>query len=295
MDIKQIHKELKIIDNKLADEDISIAARPIHAIMAFGTKFKISLPIVVSNHASSNTEYPKQNEYITNAIHEWYKNRYSELLKTDPSIGKTIVIIKGNPMLIKIPLIYGRAIIIWDINKSGITGSNKFNNKPSILNVIDIIDGLTDALASEVSKNESKHIIEWFRSSHQIYGFLKLKGNDELIAHAMTDLSDSVNHIVTHQPNYNQSRWSSLQACEKIIKAYSKSKGFNFKRVHNLKELAQGAGIKNSFTLKLLEDIQCAAGIRYGEVKTSKDEAVKAHQSMMIFTAMLIETWDNEV
>ncbi len=287
MEPKKIIEELERIDEELAQKDVPIHGRPIHAIMEFGRKFQISLPIVVAKHAHADPEYPKENEYITSTIHDWYETRYAELLKIDFSPGRTIVEVKGNIMVMKLPKVYGRTWVFWDLNKIGISGSQKVKLGPNIppveLNIIDIIIGLTPSLAKTVNEHEAEQLVQWFILSMDVYNFLLQRKGSHFVEQALPDLNNSVDYIVGSKPSYGQSKWASLQACEKIMKAYIKDSGMPFSKTHKLKALANEAGFHSEKELKLLQNIQCSADTRYGEETVSKQDAINAHKSTISF------------
>ena len=81
MDGNEIIKNLEEIDDLFSESNVPIHQRSIKAVMEFGKRFKLSLPIVATGQNINHPDYPKQNEYITNAIHDWYDEKYGELLK----------------------------------------------------------------------------------------------------------------------------------------------------------------------------------------------------------------------
>jgi hypothetical protein len=96
------------------------------------------------------------------------------------------------------------------------------------------------------------------------------------------DLDAVVSHLVAHKSQLGLSKWASLQAVEKILKAYivTKDQTMDVKKIgHKLGELAVAAenlglpAIPNGY----IADVQCSAGVRYGEVAVSVEEAGIAH------------------
>ncbi len=290
MELATINKELEMINSELSERDVPIHARPIHAIMEFGKKHKLSLPIVSTGRSSADNNYPIENEYITDAIHAWYENMYSDSLKIAPDIGKTLVLVNGDPMAMRLPLIYGQCEIQWDIIKTGITGAKGFNKGPNILNVIDVIDGLTITMAKNISHDAARNIVHWFLQSYETHNFIT-NLDQALVKQALTDLKDAVSHITSQLANYGQARWSTLQACEKLMKAYMVDKEIPYRNGHYLEKVAKNAEIDSKEMLSLLPDIQCPASVRYGEVKPTKLEAIKAYQSTMVFLSYLVKMW----
>ena len=99
------------------------------------------------------------------------------------------------------------------------------------------------------------------------------------VTEALGDLDAAVSHLITNRPQSGLSKWSSLQAVEKMVKAYISQTGEEIKRTHSLNKL-----FKQAEKLGLLvppeqyiNDIQCSAGVRYGEMSVSIEDAVTAH------------------
>jgi hypothetical protein len=82
---------------------------------------------------------------------------------------------------------------------------------------------------------------------------------------------------------FGESKWASLQAAEKILKATIEFEGAKFRFGHELATLCEqldGLGITCEWA-SLISKIQCSAGIRYGEVTCTRNEAVEAHQASL--------------
>ncbi len=294
MDSNEIINNLEEIDRIFSESNVPIHQRSIKAVVEFGKRCNLSLPIVTADLNINHPDYPKQNEYITNAIHDWYEEKYGELLNIDFSLGKTIVEVSGNPLVLNLPKIFGRAVIVWDINKEPSTGNNDLKkNEPVEVNVIDSIRGMTRVLAKDTTKNESKRIVQWFVLAMDVYEFLSSMRDNNLLMQARSDLLTSVQHIDSQLGVYGQSKWSSLQTCEKFLKALISSQGNTFQKHHNLSKLATLAGLTSSDDSRYIQNIQCSPGIRYGEEQTDIEAAVLAHKSVMMLMRSKINKWPN--
>ena len=103
------------------------------------------------------------------------------------------------------------------------------------------------------------------------------------INEAKVDLENAVNNILSHQAHYGQSKWASLQFSEKLLKCFLSEKSVGFPRSHNLSDLyrlAVSHGL-SQFPTDLLAQVQCSAGVRYGDETLALDEAVRAHYSSL--------------
>lgn len=82
---------------------------------------------------------------------------------------------------------------------------------------------------------------------------------------------------------FGESKWASLQAAEKTLKAAIALQGETFPYSHDLTRLATRlieAGVPVAVQ-PLVDAIQCTPGIRYGEEACSEAEALAAHQASL--------------
>jgi hypothetical protein len=105
----------------------------------------------------------------------------------------------------------------------------------------------------------------------------------EFVKEAIGDIHVSVTHLFATPPQYGLSKWSSLQAVEKLLKAFIHQQGGQVERIHKLEKLSEAA---ESLRLppvprSLLDKIQCPAGVRYGEIDVTPIEAVDAHHAAL--------------
>jgi len=292
---EEILESLEKIDNNFSLNDMPIHTRPIKAIIEFGKKHNISLPIVVSLHTHNHPEYPKDKEYITKLILDWYKLKYKNLLKCDFSPGKTIVKINNNLMIMRLPKINGSVEITWDAENIGKNPANQIvKNGHANLNVIDLIIGLTQMLAKTVSKEDSVNIIKWFMLSMDVFEFINSFEENKLIQHTKSDLLSSVSYIERQNREYGESKWSCLQATEKYLKAIIEHKGNKFPKHHNLSDLAKLADIATDRNLSLISSIQCTAGVRYGEEQVDVNSTFTAHRAALVLIFETMNQWTSK-
>lgn len=106
----------------------------------------------------------------------------------------------------------------------------------------------------------------------------EVSDSNVLMSQATSDLNASTSHLFTNPPNYGLSKWASLQAAEKFIKAFITSKGGTPPRHHRLTELAQIAESHGLAKMpdQWLDDVQCSAEVRYGGIPVTAQEAIEA-------------------
>lgn len=288
----EILKIVEEIDREYRDEGIPIPKRPIGAIVEFGRRVGISLPLVSTGRTDIKLPYPVENELITDAIHEWYKNTYGQALNIDFSPGSSLVDIEGNIYEMKIPKIWGSADAIWGPISNQVKDKSIISNRGTLtINVPEHIEKLTPSLAEAIKKPRQLEIIVWFSKCFQIFNFLRDKHeNWRYSVQILTNIDTSVRYILSSSPNYGESKWASLQATEKTIKSILIAQGHNPKHNHNLSSLASDIKPHPALSVHLLKDIQCSAGARYGDESVTFSQAVKAHNATLefIFGAMKI-------
>lgn len=291
---KELLSGIKQVDSKFSLNDVPVHTRPVLAVLEIGRKFGLSMPIVVSPHAHNDPDYPKEQEYITNFIYDWYDAMYGDLLKCDFSPGKTIIQISGNLMIMKLPKIFGPAEVFWDVNHTSNKSTTVIINNGSVqVNVINSISGLTLKSAEAVSKEDIANAKNWFVLSMHIYEFFNSFSSNNLIKHAKSDLINSVDFIERQTREYGQSKWSCLQACEKYLKALIQEQGNNFPRNHILQNLGELAGIATQENVNLIQNIQCSPGARYGEEDITATNAYTAHQSVLNLISATSNQWSS--
>jgi len=103
--------------------------------------------------------------------------------------------------------------------------------------------------------------------------------NHPMIKEVISDIDASVSYFLARPPHYGMSKWSSLQATEKALKAYLRKMEIDFPRNHNLSILSRLATENGLFQIPMvtINEIQCAAGVRYGEIEINTYEAYRAH------------------
>jgi hypothetical protein len=109
------------------------------------------------------------------------------------------------------------------------------------------------------------------------------KGDAPYIKEAMHDLIGSVGSLLTATPNYGQSKWSSLQAVEKVIKSCIREKNVIPKKLHSLADLYATALQLGAPQVDpaLLSAVQCAPDVRYDSTLVQKMEALEAHYAAL--------------
>lgn len=88
-----------------------------------------------------------------------------------------------------------------------------------------------------------------------------------------------------------QSKWSSSQAAEKLLKCFLRSSEIDFPRSHNLRALSKLAAEKG---VKIddaeIEHASANTGLRYGESSATQVEATLAHYASLVIAQRVHQT-----
>lgn len=238
---RTFQSQMEEIDAELRSEDMPITGRPIAAISKISKRFKCSI---------------RFDGVEAKRINKWFEDRYGDRLKVDWSIGKTIILIKDDPYLVKYPLIFGQFQV----------------------NPFDWVHNLTPSTIKSLKNHELEQIASEIMQKFGYFALLRLFQNE-----CLADLPIAVEQIISNHPQYGLSQWASLQAVEKTLKFYISSNNIKPPRSHDLRLLADMAsdiGL-NELNDDCLTIIQCSPGVRYNEPKVSLIEAKNAHDKCL--------------
>lgn len=149
------------------------------------------------------------------------------------------------------------------------------------MNVLSQIDGMTTAIAAQIQPTEAGALLRQFVDALDAFNRLNTLTANNYVTAALEDMRVSVDSLTDRNPHFGQSQWASLQATEKLLKAFTDVAGGRVLRSHDLKQIAQEAercGLPK-IPEPVVRVIQCAPGARYGESATARERALAAHQS----------------
>lgn len=111
-----------------------------------------------------------------------------------------------------------------------------------------------------------------------------------------TDISTAVTVLFAPQPHFGQSKWASCQAAEKLIKYFLKSRNIHFPNTHKLQSLADLASKEGvELDTVALSKASVAAGVRYGEIPVTAEEAVQAHYASLVIGQQIFHAVEKKV
>lgn len=265
------------IDRELADEGVKITARPFMAGLRITKRYDIVL------NACPPRRAPKADSFepleISIRVHDWVEKRYGQKINIPFHIGRVVMPLRGDLYIMNCPNTFGTVKFVCEPHSFGQARETIGRNAPPIVNIVDLVEDLSPDLASSLTAEEVVKIGIGFVNGMGAYSALRVVNDLEYVREAVGDFDAAVFHLIEHRPQAGLSKWASLQAVEKLIKAYISQKGGTVKRIHSLQELVAYA-VTFGFPAQpqqYLENIQCPAGVRYGEIVVSVEESVKAH------------------
>jgi len=282
------------IDNYFKKKDMPIFQRPIHAIREVCLRLKTSLRIAPPPELIIKDDYT--GDSLSAHIHNWYEKKYGDRLKIHSGPGVAAILIKGDPWKIKFPLIYGRVKFVFDPNLekyndgSGIVKSSSY----MIANPLRCIEGFTSEYAKSLARDEMRKVAEFFIFALEALNSFRGIKSKPFIPEAKADLDAAVDNFFSTPPHYGQSKWASLQFTEKLLKCFLKLKKISFpkgKKGHDL-QLLSNLAYQNGLPplpSNIINDIQSQAGIRYGEITVTLEEAIFAHHSSLKVCSVLAQ------
>jgi hypothetical protein len=265
------------IDREMAAEGIKITARPLMAGLKITRRYDVVL------NACPPHRPPKAGCFdpleISIRVHGWVERRYGERIKVPFHIGRVVFPLCGDLYLINCPTTYGEVQFVCEPHSFGQSRETLGVDAPPTCNMVDMVEDMTPDLARSLTAEEVIKLGIAFTTGMAAYSALEVIRDLEYVREAVGDFDAAVAHLVEHRPQPGLSKWASLQAVEKLVKAYISQKGEAVRRTHSLEGLFDQAARLGlpAPPRQCLADVQCPAGVRYGEVAVLVDEAVKAH------------------
>lgn len=277
------------IDNALKAEGIPPHGRPMHAIMRFGTRFHLKMPLTKLPQGAPDDLV--MNQTYTARIHEWYDAMYGERLKVDPSANARVAVLAdGDVWELRLPIIYGTAVIVAERSLPPVIDRN-FQKEPIQINACAALTHVTEKRLRHFSDEDLQEVYGLYCVGLDVRAaFKRFRKANRKFVEAETDWATAVTQLTAQQPNFGQSRWASLQMCEKFMKGLIEVIGdgdpnqrHNLEHLHDeLTKSILGMNLKY-----LLPDLQCTAAVRYGETPSTREQAYAAHKASLLLVKAL--------
>lgn len=288
MNKDEFKNRMELIDTEQKKAKIPIYARQLNGLHLYCEKYKTSAMIAPLFKGISDDPFDSMN--LAQTIFKWYETKYGEKIKKDFSLGSIAILLAGDIYCLKIPQIFGNALIYAD---GKFTLEHTLNDGSFPLNIISYIENITNELTRQLSPSEEQEFLKVFNFSYKLFKRLHdLVNINQLCFSAKKDFESAVHSLLETKRSIGQSKWSSLQATEKIIKYYIKKRNKNFnKRTHNLELLfncAYNYGLP-VFDQFMIKRIQCSPNVRYGEEHYSLEDAIQSHHYSLFICSKILE------
>jgi hypothetical protein len=280
-DEQQFLSVMEQVDTELQNEQVPIQARPIQAISKMAVRVRENLII------APLPKKPIENVYsgtsLSKRINQWYKDRYGERLKVDPC-SYIAVMIREDLYKMRLSYFVGQLEFICRPYLMGadLGPRMRTDRKPITVNILDTIDGLTQNYAQSLRDEELRELAYRYVMGLHAIELMKVGAQHfTLLPEARANMGNAVELMLSTPPQYGLSKWESLQAAEKVLKAFISEHGAKFKFTHVLEDLALSAELLGLPLISRAElrEIQCSPQVRYGAISVTPQEAVKAHQA----------------
>ena len=272
-------KLVEKIEAKLQAEEIPIPFREIEALRRISGELHAEL--VEPRGLKNPTPGSYRGGDLVLRVGAWYEQLYGDKLLHDFRPGRTVLLLRGDIWTLHFPRFYGRGASFCSRTEQ--THRSPGGREPFLYNILDSIQELTPGLRNAFSTEELGYIEQVFEVGNEAFEEIESTQNFPLVTDSTADLYAAVFHLTARNRHHGLSKWASLQAVEKMLKAYLNEKTGGFKRGHNLEPLvreAESAGLR-PLDQRVLAAIQCSADVRYGADPVNLKGAVDAHHASL--------------
>lgn len=281
---------MQSLDQHLAEQDLHIHQRPVHAASALSIAYGEGriIPMFPAPRLEDHPAYSA--EYLCARAHAWYHERYGEAVKIRPEIGYFLVPLQHRVWKVRAPFFYGEAELYIDRRLGQEPQGNVISQGPIRINVLDCFEGMTSAYSRSLKDEEIIFIGQRFDIAFVALSLLDaLDRGQPLFRQARVDYNHSVEALSSVDRSYGKARRDTATCAEKVMKGILIEKiGGGFKLDHNLVSLAKllNDNCDLQVDLGLAEKLYTAANVSY-EVAVTKQTALDAHANLLKFLADL--------
>lgn len=270
---------MEVIDGRLRRRSVPFSHRALAGLSEVARELKIGLPGWKEDREPVEGCYDGMD--LTIRVLDWFEDRYGKRARWDPRPGRTVVIMRDDPWEIVIPRFFGSHRFFASTTEPSdpVHPVGRPGQPLPRFNVVEAVSDLAPGLRRVLTKEELNAILEAFRVALEDYTLIEQLREDPLAREAMGDYDAAVRELMAGRARYGASRWASLQASEKMLKAYLARAGQKVKRTHDLSVLVSAAtkvGL-GPVPHTWIATVQCSPSVRYGEHDVTLPEVVAAH------------------
>lgn len=268
-----------VVDRYLRESDVPPHERPIRGWLEVSNSLQLGLRMFPAEDRDLLLGVYTGDD-MTIRIFRWFDQQYGDRLNENFGPGRIFLLLRRDPWVLRLPRIYGSAHIFASATEQSSRPEEYLHQRQlPRLNVVELIEGLTKSRRVTLESHELSHIHTCFVLGFEAMTSLEAIARLPMVRETQSDIEAAVQHVMNQPPHFGQSKWCSLQATEKVLKVFLESKTKSFPKHHELRGLAGLAEKANLPKLDhlWLDEIQCSAGIRYGEEHATLNEAFTAH------------------
>lgn len=294
-----LHALFEEIDEELGSENPEIPRRPIHAAGRVAERLGVDLRIFDQHTGRGYLAWrggkigpifrpeeifvPWKTDYIWARLERWYEQRYGERLRESPVLGTVVLEIRGSYWQGQVYEFYGSGRFYCS-RKTAVYRNPSYDQSGFEVNLLDSVADLPSGLRERLTDEELNSICKQLLFGHEAYGALHSgASNHRLSSEALTDHKFAVENLVGSAPNPARSKWASIEAAEKTLKAAIAQQGCAFSFNHDLRRhatVAEQAGFP-AVPQQLIDQLSGTPALRYGGAHVTPREALEAHHASL--------------
>jgi len=212
-------------------------------------------------------------------VGEWYEQNYGGRLYPPFRARSFVIDIRGTLWRVRLPKVWGTIAVVVDPNLSE-------DYRGGGLNIIQSIEGFTQAYATRLSDDELRKISKESQVAFSAIEVINGLPRHTLFEQARMDYGHSVDALMS---GFSSSKacWETAQCAEKVLKGLLAINGHDYPSKggagHDIPRLGEIVLDKLDLALApdLLQEIHCNPKVRYGEQNVSVTEAFSAHVGLL--------------
>lgn len=294
---------MEAVDARLQADGVAITGRELVGIRQICLMLAAGLNLTVPPREPREGVY-EGDDLVIRAL-RWLRGRYGDRLAVDWTLGRVVVLLRGDVWVFALPRIYGGGRVDFVASRStdartlpttseviSAADLRRERRPPSIYNVLDALVGLSDDLRRSLTDDELRSLHYAFLTGLNAYEAMREVRAARFVAEALADHQQTVAHLTAGPGAHaGQARWAALQATEKMYKAYLTAVDAGVPWTHDISKLsaaATKAGLAAA-DQHFIAAVQCDAGVRYGDAAVPVAEAVAAHHAALDLSWYLAE------
>jgi hypothetical protein len=281
---------METVDEALRRDGVQIAARSMEACRIISWSLGLGLSLFPTKRPPRPDVFVGDD--LTLRIIAWIDARYGKRQVVDFGPGLVAIPIRGDLWSVRLPRQMGTAIFFASRTEQSTTPDYYLRRRePPKLNVLDQVLELPEGLRAVLSDDELAAFSKRFMEAFAAMSDLEAVVARPMVFEARGDINAAYQFLISRPPQLGQARYSAMQASEKLIKCFVASRGKDFKRIHLISKLHDTA-VKLGLTPidpTWIAALHCTAGARYGEEKSTPDQAYRAYWASLMTCGRVAE------